>query len=52
MLNLPIRDRAGKPLNIATLSVDDVLDGSIAVGDHCYACTAGPGSSCGGALVA
>jgi len=52
MLNLPIRDRAGKPLNIVTLSVDDVLDGSIAVGDHCYACTAGPGSSCGGALVA
>ncbi len=52
MLNLPIRDRSGKPLNIATLSVDDVLDRSIAVGDHCYACTAGPGSSCGGALVA
>jgi hypothetical protein len=23
----------------------------IAVADHCYACTAGQGSSCGGALV-
>lgn len=51
MVNLPIRDRAGKPLNIASLSVDDVVNRPITVGDHCYACTAGAGSSCGGTLV-
>ncbi len=51
MLNLPILDRTGKPLKIAFLSVDDVVHGNIAVGNHCYACTAGAGSSCGGALV-
>ncbi len=28
----------------------DVLGQSIAIGDHCYGCTAGQGSSCGGAL--
>jgi radical SAM/Cys-rich protein len=50
MLDLPIRDRAGKPLNISSLSSDQVLS-PITVGNHCYACTAGSGSSCGGALV-
>ena len=29
----------------------DVSGQSIAIGDHCYGCTAGQGSSCGGALV-
>ena len=28
----------------------DVSGQSIAIGDHCYGCTAGQGSSCGGAL--
>jgi radical SAM/Cys-rich protein len=51
MLNLPIRDRAGKPLNIASVCLDEVTNRPIRVGDHCYACTAGAGSSCGGALV-
>ncbi|HEY7218348.1 MAG TPA: arsenosugar biosynthesis radical SAM (seleno)protein ArsS [Candidatus Binatia bacterium] len=51
MLDLPMRDRAGKPLNIASLSLDEILNQPILVGDHCYACTAGAGSSCGGALV-
>lgn len=51
MLDLPLRDRAGKPLNIASLSLDEILNRPILVGDHCYACTAGAGSSCGGALV-
>jgi radical SAM/Cys-rich protein len=50
MLDLPIRDRAGKPLNISSLSSDQVLS-PITVGNHCYACTAGSGSSCGGTLV-
>lgn len=33
------------------MSTDDVIKVPIAVGDHCYGCTAGEGSSCQGALV-
>ncbi len=51
MLDLPIRDRAGNRLHIATLTADQVRGHAIETGDHCYACTAGSGSSCGGALV-
>jgi radical SAM/Cys-rich protein len=51
MLNLPIRDGAGKPLHISSLSIEQVRNHAITVGDHCYACTAGAGSSCGGTLV-
>ena len=52
MLGLALRDARGEALNIGSLnSLDQVLDRSITVGDHCYACTAGSGSSCGGALV-
>lgn len=32
-------------------SLADVARGKIAVADHCFACTAGAGSSCGGSLV-
>ena len=51
MLNLPIRDAEGKAFNISMLSVDQVQYLPITVGNHCYACTAGSGSSCGGALL-
>jgi radical SAM/Cys-rich protein len=51
MLDLPMTDDDGKALNILSLSIDQVLNRSIRVGNHCYACTAGAGSSCGGALV-
>jgi radical SAM/Cys-rich protein len=51
MLDLPVRDHAGTPLNITSLSIEQVRHRAITVGDHCYACTAGAGSSCGGALV-
>jgi radical SAM/Cys-rich protein len=51
MLNLPIRDADGKALNILSSSLDQLLNPPITVGNHCYACTAGSGSSCGGALV-
>jgi radical SAM/Cys-rich protein len=52
MLGLSLRDGRGEALNIGSLtSLDQVLDRSITVGDHCYACAAGSGSSCGGALV-
>jgi len=50
MLGLPLR-LADKPrAKLADLIGKD-LDGSpIVVADHCYGCTAGQGSSCGGAL--
>jgi radical SAM/Cys-rich protein len=51
MLNLPITDSAGNGLSIAALALEQVAGRPIIVGDHCYACTAGAGSSCGGALV-
>ena len=51
MLEMPLRDRQGNPLRIWDLSIEDVEDQPILIGNHCYACTAGSGSSCGGALV-
>jgi radical SAM/Cys-rich protein len=51
MLDLPITDCTGNRLNIASLALDQAANRPITVGNHCYACTAGAGSSCGGALV-
>jgi radical SAM/Cys-rich protein len=51
MLDLPITDGHGKRLHISALAPEQVTSRAIAVGNHCYACTAGSGSSCGGALV-
>jgi radical SAM/Cys-rich protein len=38
------------PIQIATLRDTDFSGRPIRVADHCYGCTAGQGSSCGGAL--
>lgn len=51
MLDLPLTDGAGKRLDVGSLTLDQAADRPITVGDHCYACTAGAGSSCGGALL-
>jgi radical SAM/Cys-rich protein len=51
MLDLPLRDRAGQPVKIWELSAEGAEGHSIQVGNHCYGCTAGAGSSCGGALL-
>ncbi len=51
MLDWPIADDRGKRLHIATLTLDQLATPPIKLGDHCYACTAGAGSSCGGTLV-
>ena len=51
MLDLPITDADGKRLHISSMTLEQVVNRAIIVGDHCYACTAGSGSSCGGALV-
>jgi radical SAM/Cys-rich protein len=51
MLDLPVRDDKGRTLKISSLSLDQASSRAITTGNHCYACTAGPGSSCGGALL-
>ena len=40
-----------QPLHISDLLTHDVTGWPIKVADHCYGCTAGQGSSCGGALL-
>ncbi|HXZ49277.1 MAG TPA: DUF3641 domain-containing protein [Usitatibacter sp.] len=50
MLGLALRV-AGRPRVHVTQMMGRDLEGNpIAVRDHCYGCTAGQGSSCGGAL--
>jgi radical SAM/Cys-rich protein len=49
MLGLNIMN-INKQLHIADLKISSLEGDSITVLDHCYGCTAGQGSSCGGAL--
>jgi len=50
MLGLPLRI-AGRPrVRLADLIGRDLAGNPIVVRDHCFGCTAGQGSSCGGAL--
>ena len=50
MLSLPLRTAQGTHPHIKDL-IGQALNGlPISVRDHCYGCTAGQGSSCGGAL--
>ena len=52
MLGLPLR-APGKPrTHVRDLAVAPLKGLPIVVRDHCYGCTAGQGSSCGGALAA
>jgi len=50
MLNLPIETSQGARRRLEDLLQQTVDGQSIVVADHCYGCTAGQGSSCGGAL--
>lgn len=50
MLGLKMKTREQKPLHISDLLQMDMADHPVIVRDHCYGCTAGQGSSCGGAL--
>jgi len=52
MLGLPLPTQAGEraPLTLADLKTMAVAGRPIAVRGHCYGCTAGQGSSCGGSL--
>lgn len=52
MMNLPAKNRDGETLTVGKLLASgiDVID-EIQTASYCYGCTAGSGSSCGGALV-
>ena len=50
MLDLPLALEGRKRAHLSELIGRDLQGNPIAVRDHCYGCTAGQGSSCGGAL--
>ena len=51
MLTMPLVASDRPRSHLSELLTDDTLEGNaIAIGEHCYGCTAGQGSSCGGAL--
>ncbi|MCB1836415.1 MAG: arsenosugar biosynthesis radical SAM protein ArsS [Alcanivoracaceae bacterium] len=50
MLALPMRDRRGTARHISSLLDTSLTGEAVVVADHCFGCTAGAGSSCGGAL--
>jgi len=50
MLGLPLRYKNRRNLRLDDLLGHDLDGNPIVVRDHCFACTAGQGSSCGGAL--
>jgi radical SAM/Cys-rich protein len=51
MLGLPLRLNGYAQPTLKDLLQHELDGNSITVRDHCYACTAGQGSSCGGALI-
>ena len=50
MLDMPLQIDARQRLHISDLTGIDLRNHAIQVAGHCYACTAGQGSGCGGAL--
>ena len=50
MLGLALATDDSKVMHLADLLQQDLVGQAITVKDHCYGCTAGQGSSCGGAL--
>ncbi len=51
MLEMPLRSSKGELLDIRNVTAGQLLDAMILTGPHCFGCTAGAGSSCGGVLV-
>lgn len=51
MLNLPLRIEGKPRVHLSHLKGTSLEGRPIVVKDHCYGCTAGQGSSCGGALI-
>jgi radical SAM/Cys-rich protein len=50
MLDLPLRYQNRERVHLSDLFDADLTNSPITVAGHCYGCTAGQGSSCGGAL--
>ena len=50
MLGLPLAWKGRPRVHLRELAGAELAGNSITVKDHCYGCTAGQGSSCGGAL--
>ncbi len=50
MLGLPLPGCKQARLHVSELTGSELENRPVMVGDHCYGCTAGQGSSCGGAL--
>jgi len=50
-LNMPVTDSDGRPLKIGSFDPVALVGREIQCHDHCLACVAGEGSSCGGSLV-
>ena len=50
MLKLPMKLNGYKNPHLMDLLKTDLTNNPVVVADHCYGCTAGQGSSCGGAL--
>ncbi len=50
MLKMPLRSAGSHPLHLRDLLSESLEQRPIQVAGHCYGCTAGQGSSCGGAL--
>lgn len=50
MLDLPLSRNGRERVHLRDLLDDDIADNPIRVAGHCFGCTAGQGSSCGGAL--
>jgi radical SAM/Cys-rich protein len=50
MLKLPLGAGGADRVHLSAVIDRDLTGGRVRVADHCYGCTAGQGSSCGGAL--
>jgi hypothetical protein len=50
MLGLPAQIAGSTRPHLRDLLVKNSVDSPITIANHCYGCTAGQGSSCGGAL--
>lgn len=50
MLRMAWSDKSGRPLKLWEIDPTTLEGRAIATGKHCFGCTAGAGSSCGGAL--
>lgn len=50
MLDLPLMHGGRERVHLSDLLDEDIAGNEVRVAGHCYGCTAGQGSSCGGAL--